>query len=375
MNGKTEDTQSPLDISFLKAKYLTPVLERKWLVVSFFISGTILSLILSSFIKPEFYSIASLLVQEPRSKISSGIKTNPMVPRSAGQTYVLSEAESLKSVPFVTEVLKILPEKVKKDLDINLDPYDQVVTGLKNAAKNWLGLKWLRPSNMPEGQEPIPISPLEIKKERIAGLKRKVIIKSKSKNAMIWITARSLDRYVAPVLVKSYISVWMAKNLEDNRKAISIEKKFALEQRDTASRHLNEASKKLMEFRNYYEIPSYLGPKEGMGDMELQSEFEQLQGQVNGAKERFEYLDKVFLKMQMEEAGIAENIKILDAPTSPGAPAKTKRQEILLMGILGGLGIGIGIALGLDFLKSPIRHEKDITSAVDIPILGHIPKI
>ena len=374
MNGKTEDKQAALDISFLTAKYLTPILERKWLVIYFFLTGTILSLVVSLFIKPEFYSIASLLVQEPRSKISGGTRTNPLDPRAANQTYVLSEAESLKSVPFVTEVLKILPERVKMDLDISLDPYQQVVTGLKNVVKKSLGLKRPRTSNEPEGPKPIPISPLEIKGQ-IAGLKSRVIIKSKSKNAMIWITARSLDRYVAPILVKSYISVWMAKNLENNRKAISIEKKFAREQRDTAGKHLNEAAKKLMDFRNHYEIPSYLGPKEGLGDMELQSEFEQLQAQVSGATERFEYLDKVFLQMQMEEAGIAENIRVLDAPTSPGAPSKTKRQEILLMGILGGLGVGIGLVLSLDFLKSPIRHEKEITDAVDIPILGHIPKI
>jgi uncharacterized protein involved in exopolysaccharide biosynthesis len=296
-----------------------------------------------------------------------------MVPKTADQTYVLSEAESLKSVPFVTEVLKILPEKVKKDLDHNLDPYDQMGTGLINMAKNWLGLKWLQSSNTSEARKPISHGKTE--RERMAALKSRVIIKSKSKNAMIWITARSMNRYVAPVLVKSYISVWMAKNLEENKKAIRIEKKFALEQRNTAGKHLNEAAKKLMDFRNHYEIPSYLDPKQGLGDMELQSEFEQLQAQVTGAKERFEYLDKVFLKMQMEEAGIAENIKVLDAPTSPGAPAKTKKQEILLMGILGGLGVGIGIVIGLDFLKSPIRHEKDITSAVDIPILGYIPKI
>ena len=77
----------------------------------------------------------------------------------------------------------------------------------------------------------------------------------------------------------------------------------------------------------------------------------------------------------MEEAGIAENIKLLDSPTSPGDPSKTVKYEILLAGILGGLGVGIAIVLGLDFLKSPIRHEKDITTSVEVPIFGHIPKI
>ncbi|MDQ1335238.1 MAG: hypothetical protein QG552_2188 [Thermodesulfobacteriota bacterium] len=375
MNGQTEAKQSPLDISYLTAKYLMPILERKWLIIAFFISGSIVSFILSSFIKPEFYSIASLLVQEPRSKISSKTETNPMVPRTADETYVLSEAEALRSVPLVTEVLKILPEKVKEELDINLDPYQQIVNGLKSAAKKWLGLNWLTSSDTQEVGKSVPANPGDIDKERIGALQNRVIIKSKSKNAMLWITATSTNKYAAPIIVASYISVWMARNLEDNKRSIQVEKKFALEQRDTARNHLNEAAKKLMDFRNHYEIPTYVTPKEGLGDMELQSDFERLQGQVKGATERFEYLDQIVLKLQMEESGIAENIKLLDSPTSPGAPSKTLKPEILLIGILGGLGVGIGIVLGLDFLKSPIRHEKDITIAVDVPIFGHIPKI
>lgn len=375
MNGQTENKQLPIDISFLRQRYLVPVLEKKWMIIALFISGLGVSFALSTFIKPEFYSIASLLVQEPRSKISSDATKNPMVPRTADQTYVLSEAESLKSTPFVTEVLRILPEKAKKDLDINLDPYEQVVTGLKNTAKKWLGLKGQGASPTPEKDQGGPMPSPDREKSRTSSLEKRVIIKSQSKNAMIWITARSVDPSVAPMIVKSYISVWMAKNLEENKKAIRVERKFALEQRNTARKHLKEAAKALMDFKEYYEIPPYVTPEQGLGDMELQSEFERLRSELKGAKERFEYLDRIFLKLQMEEAGIAETIKVLDAPTSRGAPSRTKKQEMLLAGILGSLGIGIGIALGLDFLKSPIRHEKDITSAVDIPILGHIPKI
>jgi uncharacterized protein involved in exopolysaccharide biosynthesis len=375
MNGQTEAKQTPVDISFLTAKYLTPILERKWLVIAFFVSGSVISLILSSFIKSEYYSIASLLVQEPRSKISSGTQSNPMVPRTADETYVLSEAESLRSVELITEVLKILPEQVKEELDINLNPYDQIFNGLKRTAKNWLGLKWLSSSGTGRVQKPVTSLPTDPDKGRIGALQNRVIIKSKSKNAMIWITATSTNKYAAPIIVKSYISVWMARNLEENKRAIRVEKAFAQEQRETARKHLNEAAKKLTDFRNYYEIPPYVTPKDGLGDMELQAEFEQLNAQLTGAKERFEYLDQIFLKLQMEEAGIAENIKLLDPPTSPGAPAKTVKQEIFLAGILGGLGVGIGIVLGLDFLKSPIRHEKDITTAVEVPIFGYIPKI
>ncbi|MCD6306320.1 MAG: hypothetical protein J7M32_08545 [Deltaproteobacteria bacterium] len=375
MNGEAEARQASLDLSFLRDKYLVPIIERKWLIIGLFLAGTLISTGLSSFIKPEFYSIASVLVQEPRSKISSGPRTNPMVPQTADETYVLSEAQSLRSVELATEVLKILPDEVKEELEINLDPYEQIVNGLKRVAKKWLGVTGLFSSDKEEDRQFALPAPGEALKRQVKALQNRVIIKSKSKNAMIWITATSTDKYVAPIIVRSYLSVWMARNLDQNRKAIRIEKAFALEQRDMARKHLNEAVKQMRDFRNYYEIPPYITPETGLGDLELQSEFERITEQVRGAAERFEYLDKIFLKLQMEEAGIAENIKLLNPPASPGVPSKTVKHEILLGGILGGMSLGIAIVLSFDFFKSPIRHEKDITTAVDIPILGYIPKI
>ncbi|MEO0249168.1 MAG: hypothetical protein ABIN58_06410, partial [candidate division WOR-3 bacterium] len=321
-------------------------------------------------------SVASVLVQEPRSKISSGTKTNPMVPQTADETYVLSEAEALRSAELVSEVLKVLPEQVKEELWINLDPLEQVKTGLKRVTINLLtNLKLFTPSDKNEETKAPRSGQEDVDKEQIAALLGRMIIKSKSKNAMIWITATSTNKYAAPIIVKSYISVWMARNLAENKRAIRTEKAFAMEQRDTARKHMNEAAQRLADFRTRYEIPPYITPKEGLGDLALQSEFERLSGQLKAATERFEYLDQVFLKLQMEESGIAENIKLLDPPTSPGAPAETARDEILLAGILGGLALGIAVVLGLDFVKNPIRHEKDILSAVNIPIFGQIPRV
>ena len=375
MNEKTDKKQIAFDVSFLTAKYLIPVLERKWIVISLFFTGVIVSLVISSFIKPEYYSTASLLVQEPRSKISSKSGTNPMVPKNADSTYVLSEAELLKSAPFVAQVLKILPDKAKMDLEADLDPFVQVMEGIKRMAKGLMGERLLNWARKLKSKKYEPPSPYFTKGIQLTELKRRVIIKSKSKNAMIWITARSMNKDVSPILVERYIAVWMARNLEDNRKAIRIDKKFAFDQRITARKHFLEAEKKLLDFRTYYEIPPDFDTASGIGDIGLQLQLERLQSGVKAAKSRYNYLDTICLKMQMEEAGIAENIKMLDSPTTPGIPSKSVKQDILLAGILGALALGIGITLGLDFLKSPIRHENDITSSVDVPILGQVPRI
>jgi len=55
--------------------------------------------------------------------------------------------------------------------------------------------------------------------------------------------------------------------------------------------------------------------------------------------------------------------------------SKAKIYKLRNLIILFGLALGIAIVLGLDFIKTPLRHEKDIQSAVQIPIIGTLPQI
>lgn len=373
MNERTESKQ--IDISFLISKYLIPVFERKWMVVSFFLTATLLSIFASNFVHPEFYSTASLLIEEPQSQITSRDMGNILRPKNAGQTYVLGQAEMLKSAQFLAEVLSILPSEAKQDIEIDLELFPQIMEGFKKLVKGVLGerlILWIKRLKMKGKIEPI-IS-FSIKNRRIGQLKKRMMVKTKSKNAMIWITARATNGDVATIMLKSYIAAWMAVNLEENKNAIMIKKKVTENEKNNVCRDLLETKKKLLDFKKHYEIPSSLNQTTDIGDMEIQLQMERLQSQVKTVKDRFDYLDKAYLQIQIQEAGIQENIKLLEAPTM-GIPSGNNKGNILLVGIFGGLVLGIAIAVGLDFIKMPIRHRNDIIDAVDIAILGDIPLI
>jgi hypothetical protein len=52
-------------------------------------------------------------------------------------------------------------------------------------------------------------------------LEKRVGIRVNSNIAMIWITGATLEKNLAPILVKSYLDVLLAMNLEENKEGCS----------------------------------------------------------------------------------------------------------------------------------------------------------
>jgi uncharacterized protein involved in exopolysaccharide biosynthesis len=101
-------------------------------------AGLLVTLLFASFIKPQFISEAALQIEEPFNEAAS-IRQGTMSPKRASASYVLAVEEKLKSKSFAKEVLKILPDDVKKDLELPLDLRSQLIAGLRNLAKTILG--------------------------------------------------------------------------------------------------------------------------------------------------------------------------------------------------------------------------------------------
>ena len=97
MDEKKETTKK-LDVSFYIAKFGIPLLENKWVVIIFFVAGLLITLLLSSFIKPQFISEAALQIEEPFNEAAS-IRQGTMSPKRASASYVLAVEEKLKASP------------------------------------------------------------------------------------------------------------------------------------------------------------------------------------------------------------------------------------------------------------------------------------
>ena len=353
MNERKENRQ--FDFSFYVSKYVIPLLERKWIVLLCLFLAILLVILISSFTRPEYISQATLLIEEPRSEISK-IKQDSVAPRRAEMSYVVAEEEKLKSSSFAAEVLKILPDRAKDDLETRLDLFFQIIKGVKAR----FGIKSGR------------VSQLMKRRELLIEIRNRVNIRSKPRSALIWITASAFDQEMAPVIAQSYIDVCLAANIEENKKVISAERKFAEEQKGQAYQRFQDAEQEMINFKRHYEIP---GDFEVARDVEIQLQLERLNSRLSMDKDRFDYLNKIYFNNQMKEAGIVGNIRVIDPPAFPANPSRKAEIRLVFVIVMGGLMLGIFVVLLLDYIKGSIRHETDIIDTVHLPVLGHIPKI
>ena len=353
-----------LDISFYIAKFGMPLLEKKYLIIVFFVTGALITLLLASFIKPQFISESALQIEEPFNEAVS-IRQGTMSPQKAKAPYVLAVEEKLKSKSFAKEVLKILPDDLKHDLELPLEMKAQLLAGFKNLAKKILG----RNGNSDEKNESSGTS-TDKDSNYLQELEKRVGIRVNSNIAMVWITGATLEKNLAPILVKSYLDVLMALNLEENKKGVRAKIEFSLEQKNAARKSLDDAEQALIKFRNYYQIPADL--KE-TADTEIQTQLATLLSNFDMSREHYDRLDRIYLEAKVREAGVLVNIHVLSAPMIPLRPSKSAKQKILLVGFAMSLAAGVGMVLLLDYLKGPIRHENDITDVVHRPIYGSIP--
>ena len=360
-----------LDIEFYVVKYIKPLVENSWLIIGCTLTGFLLALPVSLLSSPQYRSFATVLVEAPRARMVSKV-TEKIGASPADKSYILAEAEQLKSGSFVTEVYKILPDECREDLDISLQLGDQVILGLGAFLKHTplvlpiLLIKKFKKSENKSARE------RQQKIIRLHNLVNRMDIKTKTSSGLVKITATAMKPEIAMIMVKSYLDVWGALNLEDNKRYIKRELAFAREQRKSYYNQLKQAESMLLDFKKKYEIPP---PVTSVTDPEIQSRLEVLQNKVDSAKERYKQLDDIFLELNRKEKTVVSNIKVVITPQIPMYPSRTIRGNILLIGFFIGLLTGVVPILLWDYYNETIRHERDITDTMDVPILGNLPYV
>jgi tyrosine-protein kinase Etk/Wzc len=97
---------------------------------------------------------------------------------------------------------------------------------------------------------------------------------------------------------------------------------------------------------------------------------------------RKEVGEKVYtmLLTKLEEARISEamkvgNIRIVDTAIPPDEPILPKKKRTTMLGALGGLMIGIGLALFLEYLDTSLKTGDEIEKELKLSFLGSIPSV
>ncbi len=358
MNPQTQPT--PINPQFLIAKYLAPVLEHKLLLFFSTLVGLALSLPVVLVIKPEYSSIATTQLETPRAQMISKV-TEEIATRTGDKNYITAAVERMDSTAFQTEVFKILPKKLREDLMTPLGVKGQLI----KEATPYID-KFLKREPTDNNAE-ATITPA-----RLNQLRNRVIIHGVPRQGLIQITGTTYTQEMATILVQSYIDIWVALNMETNKSLIRHELSFTETQKNEYYKQLLNSEKGLRMFKLKYEIPPALS---SVTDMELQSQLDVLQNKVLNAKTRYERIDNIYLDLVRKEKSVVNNIKVINPPQTPLEPSKDRRLQIILLGILLGASATIIPILTLDYFRGNIRHKSDISSAVDIPIIGKLPII
>ncbi len=350
----------PVDPQFLIAKYLSPILEHKWIVFFTTVLGLAIALPISFMVQPQYSSTATTQLETPRAQMISKV-TEEIAARTGDKNYITAAIERMNSSAFRTEVYKILPEKLQNELEIPLEISGQ----LKKKLKPYIN-RLFRTRTVPDKNQ-AAITP-----ERLDKLHKRVVISGIPSKGIIQITGTCFAQDMATVLVQSYIDIWVALNMETNKSLIRHELGFTRTQRDEYFRQLKDSEKELRLFKQKFEIPPALS---SVTDMELQSQLDVLQNKVINAKERYKKIDDIYLDLVRKEKAVVNNIKVINPPQTPLEPSRNMQIPIILIGLFLGAVAGIAPILLLDYYRGTIRHNSDVVNAVNIPIIGKLPTI
>lgn len=81
------------------------------------------------------------------------------------------------------------------------------------------------------------------------------------------------------------------------------------------------------------------------------------------------------ISANLERRQIGEQFRILDPARMPVRPFTPNRPRFYGMGILGGLAVGLGLALVLEYLDRTMRSEDDVKLALNLAVLATVPLI
>jgi succinoglycan biosynthesis transport protein ExoP len=76
---------------------------------------------------------------------------------------------------------------------------------------------------------------------------------------------------------------------------------------------------------------------------------------------------------RMSEQNPIQSIQVIDLAALPRQPSAKQPLRFILLGLLGGLGLGIGVATLREYASQVIETEQELTSATGLPVLGSIP--
>ena len=78
---------------------------------------------------------------------------------------------------------------------------------------------------------------------------------------------------------------------------------------------------------------------------------------------------------RLATASVIPDVRVLDRASAPEGPVANRGLQFLALGLLGGLALGIVLAILLDRFDGRVRYPDQVTRQLGLPILGALPHV
>ncbi len=143
-----------------------------------------------------------------------------------------------------------------------------------------------------------------------------------------------------------------------------------------AERNLYDLRERVEELPRYVERQSAEDRERAIALRKKSIEYAALEAEVVAAREAYRLYER-----KQEEALISEaldserilNVSVLDAPSVPDKPSNTMSPVMLAVAVIAGTGLGVGSAVGLEFVNRNFKLEEQVEQYLDLPVFAVIP--
>lgn len=131
-------------------------------------------------------------------------------------------------------------------------------------------------------------------------------------------------------------------------------------------------SKRLREAMAVYRTRVDLVPEREAEWMRLTRDYNTLNGVYSGLLAKRE---ESRIAANVDRQAVGEQVQVLDTPKRPTRPVSPNRRAIGLIGVGLGAGLGLGLLLLRELTDRTIRAEEEVLAALNLPVVGLVPKI
>lgn len=115
---------------------------------------------------------------------------------------------------------------------------------------------------------------------------------------------------------------------------------------------------------------------QGLRDMSpLPVEEARLGRDVRVAEELFINLRKRYEESRLAEVSVTPDVRLLDAASVPEKPLYNRAPLAILLALVGGLGLGVMSAVGMDVMDPKVRYHAQVAKGLGLPVLGVLPHV